>query len=693
MKSIFCLIGLGLSFGASAQEIENPIPCLNNLEQEKAFHDHPELQIQFNQEQVEFQSFYEHYLANEYDANARASYVIPVVFHVVHNDGPENIDDDQIFDALEKLNEDYSGTNTDLVDVVTDFTAVIGNPDIEFRLATLDPQGNCHPGITRTVSANTVHDGDDDIIADVTAQHGNWPQNSYLNIFICADPNGAAGYTNYPAGWYPETSMEGGIYLRHDYCGTIGTGSTGRRRTISHECAHWLNIQHCWGSSNTPGDAGNCGMDDGVTDTPLSIGWSGCDLDGESCGSGVNNVQNNMEYTSSCRRMFTDGQAARMHAALNSGVAGRDNLWLSDNLDDTGTNGPGALCVAQFSSSTQAICEGQTVTFSDNSYHTVTTRTWTFEGGTPASSSDENPVVTYNSAGTYTVTLDVTDGTTNETSSETNYIAVLSTTGTTLPYSEGFESLTAIPDNTNWVTTDENGTSWSLETSAGADNSSSSAKLANYGNTDGTADELISQTIDLSGVDVNDDIVFNFDYAYRKRNSSNDEWLKFYISGDCGETWVLRKNIHGDDLSSVVATSSYTPILDADWYSVDIPNITSGYYVSDFRFKFRFESDGGNNIYIDNINLYPSSFTTVEESRSEFTLYPNPATEEAILRIGDKSTVQNIDLLSTDGKLIKSIPVQSLSNNEVKIDLTDLSKGLYLIRIQGDESLETIKLL
>ncbi|MFT4602801.1 MAG: hypothetical protein ACI857_002988 [Arenicella sp.] len=42
---------------------------------------------------------------------------------------------------------------------------------------------------------------------------------------------------------------------------------------------------------------------------------------------------------------------------------------------------------------------------------------------------------------------------------------------------------------------------------------------------------------------------------------------------------------------------------------------------------------------------------------------------------------------------MKSIPVQSLSNNEVKIDLTDLSKGLYLIRIQGDESLETIKLL
>jgi len=694
MKSAFVFALCFLSLSSIAQESDNHVHCLNNIEQERFLLEHPEFEDQIIQEQNDFQTFYEHYLAHEFDANARSSYVIPVVFHVVHNGGPENIEDAQIMDALEKLNEDYSGTNTDLSDVITDFTSVIGNPDIEFRLATKNPQGECHPGITRTVSENTNHDGGDGIIDDVAALHGTWPQNRYLNIFICADPNGAAGYTNYPAGWYPATSMEGGIYLRHDYCGTIGTGSTGRRRTISHECAHWLNIQHCWGSSNTPGDAGNCGMDDGVTDTPLSIGWSGCDLDGESCGSGVNNVQNNMEYTGSCRRMFTTGQVARMHAALNDNTAERNNLWTASNLISTGTDGPGDLCLAQFSSNTQAICLGQTVSFNDNSYHNVTSRTWTFEGGTPATSSDANPTVTYNSSGNFSVTLEVTDGSNNETVVETNYVAVLNNVGEDLPYFEGFEDVTSIPDNENWVTVDENGSSWSLDNTTGATNSSSCAKLANYGNTDGSADELISATIDLSGVDPSDDIVFNFNYAYRKINDSDDEWLKFYISKDCGETWVLRKNIHGDDLSTVTAGSSYFPFDAGHWYTEHITNISSSYYVSDFRFKFRFENDGGNNMYIDNINLYPASMTHITEEELTYSLYPNPANDEAILKLNSTQNVDEIQLLSTDGKVIRTISQNSIAtSNEFKIDLADLSAGIYLVRIQTDSRLETIKLL
>ena len=336
MKFSFVLISALISVHAIAQNEQSHAheitPCLNNLEQELYLKEHPEFSDQIEEEQADFQDFYEYYLMSEYDPNARSSYVIPIVFHVVHQGGVENISDEQIYDALEKLNEDYSGSNSDLANVVPEFTAVIGNPDIEFRLATKDINGDCHPGITRTYSTNTVHD---DVWQDVQAEHGNWPQNRYLNIFVVSDPNGAAGYTNYPSGWYPENGMEGAIYLRHDYCGTIGTGAEGRRRTISHECAHWLNISHCWGNSNSPGEAGNCTEDDGVSDTPNSIGWNGCDLDGESCGAGINNVQNNMEYTGSCRRMFTHGQAARMHTALNSSLAGRNNLWTPSNLTAT----------------------------------------------------------------------------------------------------------------------------------------------------------------------------------------------------------------------------------------------------------------------------------------------------------------------------------------------------------------------
>jgi hypothetical protein len=277
MRISFVLLSVLFSVHAIAQTEQShaheAIPCHNNLEQKLFLQSHPEYIDQIEQEQAEFQTFYEHYLATEFDPNDRASYTIPIVFHVVHQGGIENISEEQIFDALEKLNEDYSGANSDLANVVTDFTAVIGNPDIEFRLATKDINGECHPGITRTFSTNTIHDGDDDVWQDVQAEHGSWPQNRYLNIFVVADPSGAAGYTNYPSGWYPENGMEGAIYLRHDYCGTIGTGTEGRRRTISHECAHWLNIAHCWGNSNSPGEAGNCSEDDGVVDTPNWMEW------------------------------------------------------------------------------------------------------------------------------------------------------------------------------------------------------------------------------------------------------------------------------------------------------------------------------------------------------------------------------------------------------------------------------------
>jgi PKD repeat protein len=695
MRISFVLLSVLFSVHVIAQTEQShaheAIPCHNNLEQKLFLQSHPEYIDQIEQEQAEFQTFYEHYLATEFDPNDRASYTIPIVFHVVHQGGIENISEEQIFDALEKLNEDYSGANSDLANVVTDFTAVIGNPDIEFRLATKDINGECHPGITRTFSTNTIHDGDDDVWQDVQAEHGSWPQNRYLNIFVVADPSGAAGYTNYPSGWYPENGMEGAIYLRHDYCGTIGTGTEGRRRTISHECAHWLNIAHCWGNSNSPGEAGNCSEDDGVVDTPNSIGWNGCDLDGESCGAGVNNVQNNMEYTGSCRRMFTQGQAARMHTALNSGLAGRNNLWIGTNLTATGTNGPGDLCEAKFSATTQTICAGQTVTFQDNSYHTITTRTWTFEGGTPATSTAESPIVTYNAAGAYAVSLAVSDGTNNEVITKSSYVSVFSAPGFTLPYSEGFESLTLVPDGVNWITVDENESSFEL-VNVGSQGSTKSARLLNFGNDDETADELVSATIDLSSVDPSEEVILTFDYAYRKRNSSNDEWLKFYISNDCGETWVLRKNIHDNDLSPMVVTSSYSPGA-ADWYQVEINNISSTYYVEDFRFKFRFENNDGNNFYVDNINLYPLAELSIDEQVGfEVSLSPNPSLSTTNLLFENTiSEYIEVELISLEGKLIKKV-YQGSGVSSIEINTSELSPGLYFVRIKGDDRLQTLKL-
>ena len=70
------------------------------------------------------------------------------------------------------------------------------------------------------------------------------------------------------------------------------------------------------------------------------------------------------------------------------------------------------------------INEGESVHFRDTSTGNVTSWNWTFEGGEPATSMEQNPVVTYNHAGSYAVTLTVGDGTTTDTKSRTAYVIV-----------------------------------------------------------------------------------------------------------------------------------------------------------------------------------------------------------------------------------------------------------------------------
>ena len=70
------------------------------------------------------------------------------------------------------------------------------------------------------------------------------------------------------------------------------------------------------------------------------------------------------------------------------------------------------------------INEGESVHFRDMSIGNVTSWNWTFEGGEPATSTEQNPVVTYNRAGSYAVTLTVGDGTATDTKSRTAYVNV-----------------------------------------------------------------------------------------------------------------------------------------------------------------------------------------------------------------------------------------------------------------------------
>ncbi len=633
-------------------------------------------------------------------------YRIPIVFHVLHNNGVENISDEQIMDQLAILNRDFRKQNADTATVQSDFVGMPTDAEIEFVLATKAPNGTCFKGITRTMNAISYDGADGD--AQVTAIrngndvfNGSWPGNKYLNVFICGEIGGAAGYTTNPSGW-SGTSMTNGIWILHDYMGSIGTGSVGTSRALTHEVGHWLNLSHTWGGNNNPGNASSCSTDDGVDDTPNCIGVTSCLINANTCNS-VNsywsydvrdNVENYMDY-SYCSKMYTGGQVDRMRAALQVTTTGRFNLWQSANLTATGATGDVYLCKAQFTTDRTTICLGDSIQLVDDSYNLVTgwnwevtpSTGWTYASGSAANS--QNPTINFSQPGLYTVKLTATDGSTSDDEIKNNYIRVLPDPSV-LPYWEGFESYSTLTNVNNWeVYNPNNNNAWTIENTTGH-SGAQCAKLVNFGQGTGKIDELTSAPIDLSVIPSTGTVTLSFRYAYRKKTTADYEYLKVFVTSDCGETWAQRKTLGGNQLSSSVSATSWKPTQQADWVTVHMINVTSIYFTPNFKMKFKFEGEGGNNIYLDDINLYsggPSDNLVlgIEENGdlSAIELYPNPADEDVHIRYSSAvDTRMAVSVLDLSGKVISTSQVQSKQgDNLIIIPTTDLSAGTYLVQL------------
>lgn len=342
---------------------------------------------------------------------------------------------------------------------------------------------------------------------------------------------------------------------------------------------------------------------------------------------------------------------------------------------------------------------GHCFNFTDQSQNTDATAsyTWYFPGGTPATSTLANPVVCYSTPGDYDVIMVVDNGFGTDSIYTSDYLSV-SITGS-LPYFDGFEDYTNLSNLDQWsVNSPGGGQAWLITTDASL-GGVKSARLFNYAQQGGALDELISGPINLSSLSPTDNMTLSFRYSYRKKTSSNTEALKVFIKKGCDESWVQRKTLIGNVLSPLTQTSPWTPQTDEDWITVHMTNVTSQYFTPDFRMKFAFESDGGNNIFLDNINLYqgaPSDdIIGIEEQANLLgsSIYPNPAEEELSVEfyMGASASAQLI-VMDLSGKQISS---QSLSaqvgKNLAYINVKDLSSGFYLVQLKVGTSTETMR--
>jgi PKD repeat protein len=628
-------------------------------------------------------------------SGVRAKFIIPVVFHVIHTGGPENISKEQILDQMRVLNQDFNLTNPNKSKIRTPFKTLAAVADIEFRLARIDPNGNCTDGINRVYSPLGVDVNQN--TEDVKFLSGaRWDYRRYLNIWVVTSiDNGGGqgtilGYAVFP---FATSASRDGIVIRHDRVGTIGTAiPSDSGRTLTHEVGHWLGLYHTF-------QDGCFGNNDQCDDTPpvaSTFTNANCPANGNSCTNDVPDLpdqwENFMDYSEgSCMAMFTPDQRDRIWYFLGISSGGRAlNVSNTNITTNTGVVPQTAVApVANFSASRLVVCTGEPVRFFDESCKgLVSARSWSFPGASTPSSTLESPTVIYQTPGTYSVTLVVQNSRGSNQASKTNYITVKPATASLKsPLIEGFESSFPAP---GWTSYTVNSKGWNTTASAFHYGAQSLVLPITSSFTAGLRYAFETPQFDISPIK-GQSPKLSFMVGHARRDANTNEVLRIYISTNCGASWTQILERSGAGLASVTSlTPGFAPTSQADWKRINL-SLTPYENATNMAFKFEVESAAGNPVYIDDINI-SQYFTSVEAITGTPILaaevFPNPSQEDAALRISLREPCSgNLRILDATGRILHTAASNMLpaGTHTIPLNLKQqaLKAGVYFIQFEG----------
>lgn len=281
-----------------------------------------------------------------------------------------------------------------------------------------------------------------------------------------------------------------------------------------------------------------------------------------------------------------------------------------------GFNGyvPGLNCLAGCSPAESAffvdnsnVCEGNYVRFTDASVGGPGSWNWSFPGGVPANSTEQNPVVFYQNAGNFTATLTASNSVGGNSFSQ-NITVGAGGSGTF--FYEDFENGPGVftIDNPDFLTT------WEAVPVQGATHGSGAMFMNNYDyDAAGQRDRLISPTVDFAG---RTDAVLNIEYAYTNFNTQFNDSLIVKISLDDGANYFTvfaEGETGGGTLATRPTTgAAFAPVEASDWcfagtfgsgcISIDL----SAYSSPTTRIMIENYCGFGNNMYIENVSVASS---------------------------------------------------------------------------------------
>lgn len=287
---------------------------------------------------------------------------LPVVVHIVHKQSHNlgigtNIPDIQIEDALKIINEDYSKTNAEFPNPPRNtFLQYAGNANLEFCLATTDPNGAPTNGVIRTPTTKNNFDKDtegDDMKRSSTDGADGWPPSKYINIWVCDIVNSGSGQIlgyAYKPGLPSWNAWKDGLVIDFRYFGTVGNASSNDGTTPTHELGHYLGLSHTFcEQTNAQGDYICCDNDDDnfggfVDDTPavkdIYYGPVNASTNNNTCNdlsyanaftTDVLDMDENFMSYAEGPWMFTNDQIDVMNATLNGYRSALKNSTVSVN--------------------------------------------------------------------------------------------------------------------------------------------------------------------------------------------------------------------------------------------------------------------------------------------------------------------------------------------------------------------------
>jgi PKD repeat protein/photosystem II stability/assembly factor-like uncharacterized protein len=331
--------------------------------------------------------------------------------------------------------------------------------------------------------------------------------------------------------------------------------------------------------------------------------------------------------------------------------------------------------IAQISvDKTKTTCYDQTINFVDHSILSEEGAIWqwTFPGGTPSTSTEQNPVVTYDTPGDYDVSLTVTDqfGTSSQT-----YPAFI-TFENHLEDSDFTEDFDNGLDE-NWILFNVNNSfSWNtIDIEIGADCEPTQCMFVDHFNINQPEHEaeLITPTIDLTNVV---EAQLHYDYAYARWGSGYEDGLRIDISTDCGLSWAELFYAFGEDLTTVDNQQDpWQPVDCSDW-SIDNTIDISDFAGEEVVIRFVGINGWGNNFYLDNVNI-SSLLVGIDEvpQAAEMTVYPNPSKGLFIVQHNLKNA--RLQLFGMDGKILLD---QELEKSREQIT-AQFPAGIYQVQL------------